>query len=75
MSDTPRTANDQKWQFAAPPKGVCPKHGVQQSFTLHYRTDGMTEKYQTPNLCPICWIDWATANVTHLGPLPTPETK
>lgn len=49
-------------------KAECPKHGeVSGDFRCFVTSD---PSYTTPKICPKCYVDWVTANVTAVSASP-----
>lgn len=44
-------------------KAHCPKHGAVSAGFRVYAT--YFPDYSTPELCPLCYVDWVAANVMH----------
>ncbi len=47
-------------------KAKCPKHGEVSGDFYVYVTD--EPAFQTPKLCPKCFVEWTGANVQHVSP-------
>lgn len=57
---------EQRFTIAQPADQICPIHGEVVGLVMTSHQGG--EEYSTPKLCPKCWVDWHTKNITNVVP-------